>query len=198
MPTGYTAIIGEKKDVSFRDFTLRCARAFGACVMQRDDDVNALPEKQKPSTYHLEQLDKAKAELKHLQETPKEQLLLEAAERILKSNQEIVESNKRRLQETAELKQRYKKMLEAVATWTPPTDEHKGLKDFMTQQITESIDWDCKPYQATLSETDPEKFIAHEIELQQESIRYHQEGWDKDVARCKSQNAWIDALYNSL
>jgi len=40
MPTGYTTDIYNGKDVSFRDFALNCARAFGACIMQRDDPAD--------------------------------------------------------------------------------------------------------------------------------------------------------------
>lgn len=43
MPTGYTAIIEERADLSFRDFALRCARGMCACVMQRDDPMDELP-----------------------------------------------------------------------------------------------------------------------------------------------------------
>jgi hypothetical protein len=45
MPTGYTAMIEEREDVTFREFALTCARAFGACIMQRD---NSLAEPPKP------------------------------------------------------------------------------------------------------------------------------------------------------
>ena len=58
MPTGYTADIYEGNDVSFRDFALKCARAFGACIEQRDDDANDKPkliEKTKDN-YHIKRL----------------------------------------------------------------------------------------------------------------------------------------------
>ena len=42
-----------------------CARAFGACIMMRDESVDApIPEEFKPSTYHIEELEKAKSDLK--------------------------------------------------------------------------------------------------------------------------------------
>lgn len=41
MPTGYTADI--KDGITFRDFALRCARAFGATIMQRDEDISIPP-----------------------------------------------------------------------------------------------------------------------------------------------------------
>jgi len=42
MPTGYTAKLCEGEQ-SFGEFALGCARAFGACVMQREDSMDDLP-----------------------------------------------------------------------------------------------------------------------------------------------------------
>ena len=62
MPTGYTEDIYNGKDVTFKDFALKCARAFGACVHQRDDDANDPPKLREPNTgYYEERLKKAKA-----------------------------------------------------------------------------------------------------------------------------------------
>lgn len=43
MPSCYTSDIADGKDVSFNDFVLKCARAFGACIEQRDDNANDKP-----------------------------------------------------------------------------------------------------------------------------------------------------------
>ncbi len=43
MPSGYTENIYYGKKVAFKDFALGCARAFGACVMQRDDPADVKP-----------------------------------------------------------------------------------------------------------------------------------------------------------
>lgn len=37
-------------------------------------------------------------------------------------------------------------MLDQVQLWQPPTDDHMGLKEFMIQQIEESIKFDCASY----------------------------------------------------
>jgi len=37
MPTGYTADLNDGKQVTFQEFTMKCARAFGALIEMRDD-----------------------------------------------------------------------------------------------------------------------------------------------------------------
>ena len=64
MVTRYTAIVGEKDDVSLRDFTLRCARRMGALVIMGDQPLDKkIPEEFVPSSYHSESLEKARTEL---------------------------------------------------------------------------------------------------------------------------------------
>jgi hypothetical protein len=39
MPTGYTAGVADGTITEFREYALLCARAFGACIMLRDEPV---------------------------------------------------------------------------------------------------------------------------------------------------------------
>src|SRR5262245_44461330 len=64
MATGYTSIIHDNENVTFRDYILRCARAFGACIMQREDGMAEPPKHRIPTPYYAEQLPEAQAELR--------------------------------------------------------------------------------------------------------------------------------------
>ena len=64
MPTGYTNII--KNDISFKEFTLRCARNFGACITMRDDAWDKEIPKFKPTDYHIKELKKLRKKLSEL------------------------------------------------------------------------------------------------------------------------------------
>ena len=65
MPTGYTAAI--KDGISFNEYALSCARAFGALIMMRDEPADApIPDEFKPSDYHFKKIEEAKAELARL------------------------------------------------------------------------------------------------------------------------------------
>ena len=67
MPSGYTNKI--KDDISFEEFALSCARAFGACVEMRDDPGDAkIPEEFTPSPYYKKALDDAYIEKTRLEE----------------------------------------------------------------------------------------------------------------------------------
>lgn len=57
MPTGYTAAFSDR-DVPFREFALQCARAFGACIMQRDDNPNDPPKHREVSAFYQESVDR--------------------------------------------------------------------------------------------------------------------------------------------
>ena len=66
MPTGYTSIIEDKPGLTLREFALRCARGMGACIMQRDDDMDEPPKAPEPSDYHLEAGKAAESRLREL------------------------------------------------------------------------------------------------------------------------------------
>ena len=66
MPTAYTADI--EKDMSFEDFVLRCSRNFGATMHQRDDNMKDKPKlRSDESSYHVDSLSRAKAEVSKLE-----------------------------------------------------------------------------------------------------------------------------------
>ena len=65
MATGYTHSI--KNDITFEQFALLCARAFGACIEMRDDPTDKpIPKKFKVDSYHAKELKEAKTKLKTL------------------------------------------------------------------------------------------------------------------------------------
>lgn len=40
MPTGYTSIIDDNENVTFKEYALRCARGFGALMHLRDESLD--------------------------------------------------------------------------------------------------------------------------------------------------------------
>ena len=63
MPTEYTHYI--KDGISFKEFALKCARAFGACITMKEDPMDVEIPKFKPDTYYHKRL---KATLKKWKE----------------------------------------------------------------------------------------------------------------------------------
>ena len=193
MPTGYTADIYNGKDVSFNDFALKCARAFGACIEQRDDDPNDKPkliEKTKDS-YNIKRLEEAKKWKKPTKAEFDVYVKLQTAY----YNEKIDKQNK--------LKASYQKMLDKANAWTPPTKEHEGLKKFMIEQLNSSIEFDCgfEYYQRELNNIKQltyNQYVKNMRASNKRDIEYHTNELKKDNERTDNRNAWISALYKSL
>jgi len=198
MPTGYTAEIGTNDNLTFKEFTLKCARAFGACIMQRDDNLDELPKKQNPSTYHVDELNKAIKKLEHFKKTPKAKLLKELKQELIEFNIKTKKSNKKYKKEKIELRNRYNKMLEHVNNWNCPTPEHEGLKKFMREQIEDSIRFDCGDYESSELSYTPEEFYKEKLKDLTCDIKHHEEGYNKEVELTNQRNKWITDLYQSL
>ena len=193
MATGYTHSI--EKGISFKDFTMRCARAFGALIEMRDEPMDKeAPENFEPSTYHSEALKKSENRLKELKFIDHTDMC-DAAELEYK---ETVEKELRWSKERNELKQKYNDMLFNVENWQPPTPDHNDLKRFMIEQIESSIKFDCKNYQSDIKKLSGDEWIEKEVNSAIRNIKYHSEGHIKEIERIKRRNKWVKDLRESL
>jgi hypothetical protein len=192
MPTGYTAIIEEKPDLTFREFALRCARAMGACIMQRDSPIDELPKAPEPSDYYEKSKRTAEAklvELRGLTVEGKRALWQADCERIGRENADSITKAK-------ESERRYSRMRAMVEGWTPPTKDHEGFRKFMLDQIdASSSDW--KPYTVELAPT-PGDWYAKQVEAAEWSLKYSIEHAADEIRRTNGRKAWIEALYASV
>jgi hypothetical protein len=198
MPTGYTAYIENGEITKGKDFLLKCARAFGACIDMKEDSLNIdIPVKFEPSTYHKEQLEKAYVDLEKYKT-----MTIEEAQKIIddeyEKNQkyyaEAITKNK-------ETNDRYIKVRDEVSKWTPPTSEHHNLKKFALEQIDMSMEYDMKDYyqkELDKSKKTPEEYIASMIECIANNINYHLKNWNEEVNRTEKRNKWIDDLRESM
>lgn len=195
-PTGYTADLYEGNDVTFEEFVLKCASAFGALIEMRDSSLDVtIPDVFEPSTYHQERIEEARARLARVEAwTPEE------AENAAKADYQRArtawEENRA---SRAAMKERYEAMLEQVNVWTPPTTDHDNLKKFMREQLEQSIDHDTDMtfYKApTLHHG--EVFKAQEIARAKRDLAYHQEHHEQEVQRAKERTEWVSELRRSL
>lgn len=197
MPTGYTADI--ENDISFDDFLLGCARAFGACLHQRDDNTKIKPQLREVSTYHEDKLLETEAELGAFLTMNREQK--EAVGQELKD--EAINSTQEYLNSKITLKGKYETMLVKAQAWNPPTPDHNNLKQFMIDQINESINFDCNlKYSieelSKYSNMSALDFYNDKVEKLQWSVKYHTEENEKEIQRVEEANRWISALYDSM
>lgn len=196
MPTSYTAPIYEGQEITFEDFALRCARAMGASIEQRDESLDVPLRKMETSGgYHSKGLARANVALKtaRKRDTAEWEKLQEAEIR------EAIEYRTKYLEDRKALRERYTAMLYDVTEWEPPTPEHEGLKKFMRQQIEESINFDCGSYDPPVPERLPvSEYRSQQIEKCAREVSYHAEKLAKEHERVRSQHAWVTALYRSL
>jgi len=195
MATGYTNPVKEGK-VTFAQFVWVCARAFGALIEIRDDGLDApIPESFQPSKYYKESVDRAEAALRALEEMTETDI-----ERAAVAEREAAADSAARIAAERQVSERrYLEMLSRVEAWEPPTTEHAGLKEFMIAQLTESIEWDCKPWRF---ESAPPKTVAQwradEFERRRAALARARESLADELKRIKSRNDWLAALRKSV
>jgi hypothetical protein len=196
MPTGYTAGVADGKITAFQTFALQCARAFGATILMRDDPMDApIPESFEPSAFYAGELAKAQDELARLRSlTPDE-----AARARDDAHAEAVASWIRRVAERTETRNRYNAMLAEVVKWEPPTTEHVALKEFMLQQLHESIRFDCNDsWDAEPTKPSAHEWLADRIKRAEDNIERYTTEHANEVERTQGRNAWIKVLRDSL
>jgi len=194
MPTGYTLDLYNGKDITFEEFVLKCARAFGALIDVRDEPMDApIPERFEPSDYHLTELIKAKKRLKEVKKW-NEKIAEQEAERTyqeaLKKREEFVKKNNL-------IRKRYEDMLSKVREWKPPTPDHVDLKKFMIQQLEDSIEFDCFIPEMPQS-LSGEEYKEQQIKKALDDIDYHEKEYAKEVNRVRERNKWLLLLRESL
>lgn len=197
MPTGYTAAVQDGTITELRPFAMQCARAFGALITMRDDPHDAkIPHKFEPDTrYSDERITEAQEKLSSLPRmSPAE------CDAAASADQEQAVAAWRDRAQTRELqRRRYEDMISKVHAWRSP-EAVSGLKDFMLEQLTKSIDFDCNvgEYDREPTPKNGNEWQAMQIEDAQRDLSYDLEERAKEIARVADRNLWLDALRVSL
>jgi hypothetical protein len=151
------------------------------------------------SSYHQDQLDEAKRNLKNLLRMNKRR----RRQFCEKRKDEILRGRITGIRKQGEEHRRYSAMLAKVATWVPPTPDHAGLKEFMVNQLAESIDFDCgSTYNEDAIEdalnADEFHFWNEAVETAKRHIEYHTKGLSEEVERINGRNQWRLDLIKSV
>lgn len=196
MPTGYTAAIQE--GVTFQQFAMNCARAFGALVMMRDDPSDAeIPAAFEPSDHNLKALEKAREEMMTLGAMGTAECEVAA----MRQFDEESAYRSKQIAESNELQAKYDAMLQEVKAWIPPSPDHVKMKEFMIEQIESSIKFDCNAdyYEARVPQLHTAiSWKAQRVLQVAKDITYHSEAHEEEVERTAGRNKWIAELRESL
>lgn len=197
MPTGYTADIS--KGITFEQFILNCARAFGACVSLRDEPGGgeAIPASFEASDYHPNAIVKERAIILELTGLTDEQ----CEQRAQQAYDEAMAFNASERERMGQLLVRYTAMKDQALAWVPPSSEHRRLKDFMLEQLDSSIKFDCDT--SYYDNNQPTRMTGAEwredrISSAFESIEYHTKGHADEIASTHKRNEWIRLLRESI
>lgn len=195
MPTGYTANI--QKGISFKEYALSCARAFGALVVMRDESSDCeIPENFEPSCYHLNSSALLEIELAETEALTSDEAEVAALDFFNKKE----EYRLKKIEEAALVEKSYKEMLSKVNNWNSPSRDHDKLKEFMASQINESIKFDCGStyYNTPTKKMTGEQWRSMRLESLHKDIAYHVNGYSEEVERTNNRNEWIATLRSSL
>jgi hypothetical protein len=198
MPTAYTSPIAD--GITFNEYAMGCARAFGALIMMRDHPQNEeIPESFEASKYHKDAIEKEAMELEEL-------LAMDhftAAAKARDAHQKHIDYHAGEIAKEEYLAAKYKAMMAEVEAYKSPSPDHDNFKKFMADQIKESIKFDCESnYHREAIESarfmSGEEWILNEKNRLEDSIAYHQREHQKELDRTNNRNEWVRKLRNSL
>jgi hypothetical protein len=193
MPTAYTAIIGERDSVSFKEFALRCAH--GACIQMRDVSLDApIPDRFEPDTrYYNEREQEAVRQIAILEAMSQDDAARAAEEEYEDALARVITAN----EQAATLRVKYEKMIADVRAWAPPTPDHEGLKAFMLEQLERSMGFGCHII-ATPKRVSTERWRQANLDHVRADLNLARERIADEIRWTESRNKWLAALRSSL
>jgi hypothetical protein len=190
MPTGFTAAVESGEITTLKQFALQCARGMGACITMRDAPFDApIPDQFEPEVeFYQTRLTAAHELLKVLENLTPEQCDSRAANDF----RELTANFEQREAERKERNARYESMLQKVRGWTT---EAEGIRDFMLQQLTISID--------TYAGEPPVELTGAQwlVKTRKEALRdisYYETHIADEIHRVALRNRWLADLRRSL
>jgi len=193
MPTGYTHILIDKPKTTFKQWVLRCARAMGACVMQRDESMDNPPRFTSEGTkYNEQELLSAKAQLERLEKMT----LLEAETQAFAEFMKDKAAYDKMCLELSARRKVFGAMRAKVEQWEPPSEDHEGLKEFMLQQLDTETPF-LDPPDPPKKRTD-EQWLADSIQSAKDDVEYHEQQIKSIRERDDGRQKWLAELFECL
>lgn len=196
MPTGYTDVVGKGELTDFSEFALRCSRAMGVSIMQRDESIDVpLRHHETMRDYEYESLAKAKDAYAEAGARSQEEWAEVQRREADKENAARAESKARRLETVAN----YRRMLAEVLAWQPPTSEHENFKKFMVDQLEESIKFDGPgEWDEPIQVLPVALLVAKEMDRLKACLENRARDVREAEERVASRNKWVDDFLASL
>lgn len=203
MPTGYTAYIEDGQITTGKKFLLLCSRGFGVAIDLKDEPLNVpTPTKFEPNKWYKDQLDKS---LKHLEKIT-EMSMEEVKGMMIDDFDNNKKSISKCLKEANEKKTKYEKVCSEVESWIPPTEEHKGIKDFALEQIDMCVESerDISRYMEELqeelivTEDGVKKYYNDLLSNAKWKVEYYTEKWEGEKELAAKKTKFMEDFVKSL
>lgn len=166
--------------------------------MRDEPDDTPIPDAFQPSDYHVRALERARAKVEELKSMSKPAQWNYGAE--LK-RQELA-SCQEGIKRAKKAQSRLLAMRKSVLAWAPPSSDHQGLKDFMLQQIDQTLKFDGDDYYvkmlAAANKRHPMEYFASAQRSALDSIAHHTKENQEEIARAASRTKWVQDLRTSL
>lgn len=197
MPSYYTEPVGKGELEDFSQFALKCSRAMGVAIMQRDEDAGApLRVERELNTHYRDKAAEYATEVRRLEALTDDELMEEQRASVARINADKAASLERGEATVA----RYEAMLRQVNAWEPPTPEHENFKKFMQDQLTESIKFDGPGSWAreVAVVVAAESWRAEQLLHARRMRDSYERDWVEEQERCESRARWVEEFLRSL
>lgn len=195
MPTGYTAALYEGKDVSFQEFAQTCLSAFvfanadGTFTKNIDEQIQ----------YIKNIINKNNEDIQKLLTLSDEDLDVLAQEEYDAEKTNLENS----LSKVKSIKDRYENMLVEVEKWEPPTSNHVDFKNFMIDQLKNSIEFDCKVdyYEERLRNIrrlSSDEYRESTLDERYNSTKFFMNELQDVSSKTRENNVWVSDVLDSL
>lgn len=198
MATGYVHNMLDKNQ-TFEQFALECARNFGALIEMRDEPMNApIPDSFKPSGYSVRRIAECEAELARYDAMTTDERIANGHALLAREREAVIESRDKRTSEIA----RINAMLAKVEAWDAPSPNHAGLRTFMLEQLTTSLDTHMDGYYerelARVECSSPMERHNQAVHATAKSLDSARKAQEEESARYAERNQWLRTLRESL
>jgi len=203
MANEFTSEILNGNIETIKDYAFTCSKAFGATAHQKDEPLNTPLRNVEVGKDNLKASKRLEKQLKDFKLMSDEQLFEDEKKALEKTR--LHYSSKIDLIKAA--KKKCSNLLRDAQVWTPPTDDHNVLKDFMIKNLKSVIEFDCdiKPINeliedidGRISTIDVDGIRERQIKSLEQQIDYHIQSHKLDVSHSEQSNEWLTKLIKSF
>jgi len=203
MATGYTIELLNGNINSLEEFAKLCVKAFGSTQHQQDEPLNTPLRKAVVGKENKKAIRVLKKSIKEFDELTDKQLIEDERKALKQARVDHLS----RIVKIKDAKKKLTDLLRETQIWTPPTEKHNNLKEFMISELKDSIEKDCnvqpvneliEDIDGRLSTIDPKKIRKIHIDALNQKMDIHIERQKYDEDHVAQSNKWVGELIESF